>query len=29
MASASLKEKLEGFEAILKKNKVGVWEWSD
>jgi hypothetical protein len=24
-----MKQLILGFEAILKKDKIGVWEWSD
>jgi len=29
MADPSLKEVIRGYEEFLKKNKIGVWEWSD
>ena len=29
MADINTKTLILEFEAILKKNKVGVWEWSD
>lgn len=29
MANPSTRDKILGFEEILKREKVGVWEWSD
>lgn len=29
MANPNMKQLILGFEAILKKDKIGVWEWSD
>jgi hypothetical protein len=29
MASASLRETIREFENNLRKNRIGVWEWSD
>lgn len=29
MANVETKALIQNFEAILKENKTGVWEWSD
>lgn len=29
MASQNMKQLIQGFEEMLKRDKIGVWEWSD